>query len=116
MKVNVSLTHSCPTLCIPMDWSSLGSSVHGIFQASILEWVAISFSRGRGSGGIQKKKNSLLNIADCAADLKNKQCSALTLPQALKELTLSRSGIRCNGVSFPPYLSRLHPEAQKYIP
>ena len=72
VKVNVSVTHSCPTLCIPMDCSSLGSSVHGIFQASILEWVAISFSRGRGSGGIQKKKkNSLLNIADCAADLKN---------------------------------------------
>ena len=67
-------------------------------------------------GSKKKKKNSLLNIADCAADLKNKQCSVLTLPQALKELTLSRSGIRCNGVSFPPYLSRLHPEAQKYIP
>ena len=37
---------SCPTLCDPMDCSPLGSSVHGIFQAWILEWVAISFSRG----------------------------------------------------------------------
>ena len=36
---------SCPTLCDPMDCSPLGSSVHGISQASILEWVAISFSR-----------------------------------------------------------------------
>ena len=36
---------SCPTLCDPMDCSPLGSSVHGIFQARILEWVAISFSR-----------------------------------------------------------------------
>ena len=35
---------SCPTLCDPM--SLPGSSVHGIFQAKILEWVAISFSRG----------------------------------------------------------------------
>ena len=35
---------SCPTLCDPM--SLPGSSVHGIFQARILEWVAISFSRG----------------------------------------------------------------------
>ena len=35
----------CPTLCDPMDCSLLGSSVHGIFQARVLEWVAISFSR-----------------------------------------------------------------------
>ena len=35
-----------PTLCDPMDCSQAGSSVHGIFQARILEWVAISFSRG----------------------------------------------------------------------
>ena len=37
---------SCPTLCDPMDCSPPGSSVRGIFQAGILEWVAISFSRG----------------------------------------------------------------------
>ena len=36
----------CPTLCNPMDYSPPGSSVHGILQARILEWVAISFSRG----------------------------------------------------------------------
>ena len=35
---------SCPTLCNPMDCSLLGSSDHGILQARILEWVAISFS------------------------------------------------------------------------
>ena len=35
-----------PTLCDPMDSSLPGSSVHGIFQARILEWLAISFSRG----------------------------------------------------------------------
>ena len=35
-----------PTLCDPMDYSLPGSSVHGIFQASILAWVAISFSWG----------------------------------------------------------------------
>ena len=35
-----------PTLCIPMDCSPLDSSVHGISQARILEWVAISSSRG----------------------------------------------------------------------
>ena len=36
----------CSTLCDPMDCSPPGSTVHGIFQAGILEWVAISFSRG----------------------------------------------------------------------
>ena len=41
-----SVTQSCLTLCDPMDYSPPGSSVHGIFQARILEWVAISFSRG----------------------------------------------------------------------
>ena len=34
------------TLCDPMDYSLPGSSIHGIFQARVLEWVAISFSRG----------------------------------------------------------------------
>ena len=40
------VVQSCPTLCNPMDCSPAGSSVHGILQARILEWVAISFSRG----------------------------------------------------------------------
>ena len=34
-----SVTQSCPTLCDPMDCSLPGSSIHGIFQARILEWV-----------------------------------------------------------------------------
>ena len=40
------VTQLCPTLCNPMDCSPPGSLVPGIFQAWILEWVAISFSRG----------------------------------------------------------------------
>ena len=36
---------SCPTLCFPMDCSPPGSSIHEIFQARILEWVTMSFSR-----------------------------------------------------------------------
>ena len=38
--------HSCPTLCDPMDYSPLGSSVHGILQVRMLEWVAMPSSRG----------------------------------------------------------------------
>ena len=37
---------SCPTLCDPMDSGPPDSSVHRVFQARILEWVAISFFRG----------------------------------------------------------------------
>ena len=40
------VAQSCPTLCDPMDYSLPGSSVRGIFQARVLEWIAISFSRG----------------------------------------------------------------------
>ena len=43
MKVKVK---AFPTLCDPMDCSLSGVSVRGIFQARVLEWIAISFSRG----------------------------------------------------------------------
>ena len=39
------VAQSCPTLCDPMDCSLPGSSIHGIFQARVLDWIAISFSR-----------------------------------------------------------------------
>ena len=41
-----AVAQSCLTLCDPMDCTLKGSSVHGIFQALVLEWIAISFSRG----------------------------------------------------------------------
>ena len=40
------VAQSCPTLCSPMDCSLPGFSVHRIFQARVLEWVAIAFSKG----------------------------------------------------------------------
>ena len=46
VKSESEVTQSCPTLSDPMDCSLLGFSLHGILQARILEWVAISFSRG----------------------------------------------------------------------
>ena len=46
VKFKLLVIQSCLTLCDPMDCSLLGSSVHGILQARILEWVAISYSRG----------------------------------------------------------------------
>ena len=44
--VKVLITQLCLTLSHPMDYSPVGSSVHGILQARILEWVAIPFSKG----------------------------------------------------------------------
>ena len=44
VKSESEVAQSCPTLCDPMDCSLPGSSVHGIFQAKVLEWGAIAFS------------------------------------------------------------------------
>ena len=46
VEVKVLVAQACPTLCDPMDCRPPGSSVYGILQARILEWVAIPFSRG----------------------------------------------------------------------
>ena len=46
VEVKVLVAQSCLTLCGPLDCSPPSSSVHGISQSKILEWVAISFSRG----------------------------------------------------------------------
>ena len=46
LVIGLEATQSCPTLCDHIDCSLLSSSAHGIFQARILEWVAILSSRG----------------------------------------------------------------------
>ena len=48
VKSESEVAQSCPTLSDPMDCSPLGSSIHGIFQARILEWGAIAFSGKNG--------------------------------------------------------------------
>ena len=45
VKSESEVTESCPTLSHPMDCSPPGSSIHGIFQARVLEWDAIAFSK-----------------------------------------------------------------------
>ena len=46
IALKVSVAQSCLIICDPTDCSSLGSSIHGILQARILEWIAIPFSKG----------------------------------------------------------------------
>ena len=43
VKSESEVTESCPTLRDPMDCGPSGSSIHGIFQARVLEWVSIAF-------------------------------------------------------------------------
>ena len=57
--MKVLVTQSCVTLCDPMDYSLPGSSVHGILQARILQWVAILFSRGSSRLGIKPTSPAL---------------------------------------------------------
>jgi len=57
--VQVLVTPVCPTLCDPVDCSPPGSSVHGILQARILEWVAMSFSNDLPNSGIKPRSPAL---------------------------------------------------------
>ena len=52
-KVKSEVVQLCLTVCDPMDCSPPGSSAHGIFQARILEGVAISFSKGLPNPGVE---------------------------------------------------------------
>ena len=72
------VAQSCPTLCDPVDCCLSGYSVHGIFQARVLEWVAISFSRetekictAKETIKNKKEKDNLLNkiFANYIADM-----------------------------------------------
>ena len=56
------LSHSVVSNCDPMDYSPTGASVHGISQARILEWDAISFSRDLPDPGIKPKSPALAGI------------------------------------------------------
>ena len=67
VKSESEVAQSCPTLSDPMDCSLTGSSVHGIFQARVLEWGAIAFSE------VKKKKKFLIA---CGSDGKESTCNA----------------------------------------
>ena len=78
------VTQSCLTLCDPVDCSPLGSSVHGILQARILEWVAISFSRGSSQprdrtrvSCIPGRRFTLCAAREALGAPKNKVCHSL---------------------------------------
>ena len=61
MKSESEVAQSCPTLSHPMDCSLPGSSVHGTFQARVLEWGAIAFS-SRHSLVVASRDSSLIVV------------------------------------------------------
>ena len=70
VKSESEVTQSCPTLRDPMDRSLPGSSVHGIFQARVLEWDAIAFSNFQGRtvqfSSVAQSCLTLRNPMDCS--------------------------------------------------
>ena len=71
MKVKIA-AQLCSTFCSPMDCNLLGSFVHGILQARILEWVAIPFSRGSSQSGRPLRKcwkAKLHDVAGCSCSV-----------------------------------------------
>ena len=87
MKSDSEVAQSCPTLSDPMDCSSPGSSIHGIFQARVLEWGAISFCTGKqwalskpwkGEGGAGELVSE--GSARCVCFCLGKQASLCPLP------------------------------------
>ena len=59
VKSESEVAQSCPTLCNSMDCSLPGSSIDGIFQARVLEWVASAFSNDQSRQHIKKQRHSL---------------------------------------------------------
>ena len=70
VKSESEVAQSCPTLSDPMDWSLLGSSIHGVFQERVLEWVAIAFSN----------LDSILKIRDITLSTKVHLVKAMVFP------------------------------------
>ena len=68
VKSESELAQSCPTPSDPMDCSLPGSSVHGILQARILQWVVIPFSRGSSQPRDRKLRSSALQVASLPSE------------------------------------------------
>ena len=58
------VAQSCPILCDPMDCSLPGSSIHGIFQARVLEWGAIAFSLELAAAATAKSRQLCPTLCD----------------------------------------------------
>ena len=82
------VAQSCPTLCSLRDCSMLGSSIPGILQARILEWVAISFSRG-SSWRRTRTRSPALQADSLLTELRGKS----SIPQAQRIIQIVQKAV-----------------------
>ena len=90
MKVKSEVVQSCPTLSDPMDCSPPGSSVHGIFQARVLEWGAIFFYNYN-----MKMSMNKINFLSCVEErmvvvVKVAQSCLTATPWSIQSMEFSR--------------------------
>ena len=83
VKIEREVAQSCPTLRDPMNCSPPGSSVHGIFQAKVLEWVAIAFSEHKRYNVNQLKSIGFKMIQ---VNLNPQSISQQTHPEVARQL------------------------------
>ena len=100
VKSESDVYQSCPTLRDPMDCSLPGSSVHGIFQARVLEWGAIAFSNQFPSRKEMDVVSELGDILFKIADLKSLSSSANTWASSGKVFTDFLPPPHCMGHTF----------------
>ena len=87
VKSESEVTESCPTLSDPMDCSLPVSSIHGIFQARVLEWVAIAFSN------IPSAAAKSLQSCPTLCDPRDDSPPGSTIPGILQARTLEWAAI-----------------------
>ena len=108
MKVLVA--QLCPTLCKPMDCRLPGSSVRGILQARVLEWLALPVSRGSSQPGI-KLRSPALQADSLLSEPPGKTSLIIALtpemgknyimyPEHLEHYMFSKSSIKVNIISI----------------
>ena len=78
--VESEVAQSCPTLCDPMDCSLPGFSIHGIFQARVLEWVALSFTRGSSLPRDRTQVSVLCYVTSVVSDFATSRTVARQVP------------------------------------
>ena len=102
VKSESEVAQSCPTLSDPMDCSPQGSSIHGIFQARVLEWGAIAFSEDSTSQRLKKKKKKSQSTVLSAFEVHLAlRCYCIKCFYFLLYLYFPESILRGEGVELP---------------
>ena len=106
--LKVLVAQSCPTLCNSMDWGPPGSSIHGILQAGIPEWVAIPFSRGSSPLSVDKQQQQQPNLIKFHLAIKEHLNSRIKCFRVRKDLTeVSKTSFSWDSACNTPLTSSL---------